>query len=208
LENGFDSERGKAAIRRLNNIHSHFNISNEDFLYVLSTFVMEPVRWNARFAYRKSTQKEKETAYIFWREMAKRMNIKYVPGSFEEVEQFNLRYEKEKFAYCEGGRKVADSTLDLFLGWWLPTWLFRFGRPFVFAILDDHLLSAFHYKKPPAVFRIIIYGLMKIRAGIMAFIPLPTKPKLRTQRKNRTYPKGYEIPALGAKPETGIAGDI
>ena len=39
LEWGYDSDRGKAALRRMNQIHGRFQISNDDFLYVLSTFI-------------------------------------------------------------------------------------------------------------------------------------------------------------------------
>ena len=38
MESGYDTDRGGAALRRMNEIHSRFKISNEDFLYVLSTF--------------------------------------------------------------------------------------------------------------------------------------------------------------------------
>src|SRR5687768_15301280 len=38
FEHGYDSERGRAAIRRMNQMHGRFPISNEDMLYVLSTF--------------------------------------------------------------------------------------------------------------------------------------------------------------------------
>ncbi len=204
LENGYDSERGKEALRRMNSIHHDFNISNDDYLYVLSTFVMEPVRWNAKFGYRKSTEKERQSAYIFWREMGKRMNIKDVPNSYEELEQFNIRYEKEHFAYCEGGRRVADSTLNLFLGWYLPKWLHWLGRPFVLAIMDKPLLDAFNYKQPSIFIRGLVNSVMAVRAFFMQFMPLPKKPTLRTTRKNKTYTKGYQIKDLGAKPK----GDI
>src|SRR5664279_5631639 len=30
---GYDSERGREALRRMNRIHGHFDISNDDFLY-------------------------------------------------------------------------------------------------------------------------------------------------------------------------------
>lgn len=41
-----DSDRGAAAIRRLNYIHGQFpDIKNEDYLYVLGLFIMEPMRW-------------------------------------------------------------------------------------------------------------------------------------------------------------------
>ena len=41
---GYDSERGRAALRRMNHIHGRFAIANDDFLYVLSTFIYEPIR--------------------------------------------------------------------------------------------------------------------------------------------------------------------
>ena len=52
LEWGYDSERGKRALRRLNQLHGRFTIANEDFLYVLSTFIFEPIRWNEQFGWR------------------------------------------------------------------------------------------------------------------------------------------------------------
>src|SRR6476619_6386035 len=39
VEHGFDSERGRRAIARMNALHARFHIPNIDFLYVLSTFV-------------------------------------------------------------------------------------------------------------------------------------------------------------------------
>lgn len=41
IEWGYDSERGKRALRRMNQLHGRFAIANEDFLYVLSTFIYE-----------------------------------------------------------------------------------------------------------------------------------------------------------------------
>jgi hypothetical protein len=53
IEHGYDSERGRRAIARMNALHGRSAIRNEDFLYVLSTFVFEPIRWNARFGWRR-----------------------------------------------------------------------------------------------------------------------------------------------------------
>jgi hypothetical protein len=44
-ENGLDSARGRAALARMNAMHGRFRIANEDMLYVLSTFLLEPIRW-------------------------------------------------------------------------------------------------------------------------------------------------------------------
>src|SRR6478752_7622371 len=42
VEHGYESERGKEALARMNMMHGRFRISNEDMRYVLSTFVIEP----------------------------------------------------------------------------------------------------------------------------------------------------------------------
>ena len=37
---GLDSERGRAALRRLNRIHGHYDIPNDEFRYVLATTIV------------------------------------------------------------------------------------------------------------------------------------------------------------------------
>src|SRR5436190_2800790 len=76
MEWGYDSERGKRALRRMNQIHGRFAIANSDFLYVLSTFVFEPIRWNARFGWRLMCEREKLGMFHFWRQVGQPMNIK------------------------------------------------------------------------------------------------------------------------------------
>src|SRR5436309_6253970 len=83
MEWGYDSDRGKAALRRMNQLHGRFNISNEDFLYVLSTFVFEPIRWNARWGWRLMCAQEKLSLFYFWREVGRRMNLKDLPTDFD-----------------------------------------------------------------------------------------------------------------------------
>ena len=52
MAHGYDSPLGRAALRRMNQIHGRFTIANEDYLYVLSTFIFEPARWIDRFGWR------------------------------------------------------------------------------------------------------------------------------------------------------------
>jgi hypothetical protein len=44
MEHGYDNERGRAAVERINALHGHFRISNGNFLYVLSSFIYGPIR--------------------------------------------------------------------------------------------------------------------------------------------------------------------
>src|SRR5437667_11177622 len=94
MEWGYDSDRGKRALRRMNQIHGRFAISNDDFLYVLSTFVFEPIRRNARFGWRPLSDHERLAYFHFWREVGRRMGIRAIPETYEAFERFNLDYER------------------------------------------------------------------------------------------------------------------
>ena len=85
----------------MNRIHGRFAIANEDFLYVLSTFVFEPIRWNARFGWRPLTEEEKLATFHFWREVGRRMAIKEIPESYDEFERYNEDYERRHFRRTE-----------------------------------------------------------------------------------------------------------
>src|SRR5436190_13152794 len=117
MERGYDSDRGKRALRRMNQLHGRFDISNDDFLYVLSTFIFEPIRWNARFGWRLMCEQERIAMFQFWREVGRRMNIKDIPAEYDVFERFNVEYEKTNFRYPDANHRVGAATRDLFLSW-------------------------------------------------------------------------------------------
>jgi len=196
---GYDSERGRAAQKRMNRIHKHFTIANDDYLYVLSTFIYEPIRWNARFGWRRMCQKEKLAAYYFWREIGRRMNIQGIPDTYEAFEQFNINYERDSFRYAESNQHVGEATRDLFLSWFgLPASVSKLFRPVVYALLDDAMLNAFGFPQPPQILRTLLTATLKTRAFALRFFPPRTKPYLYVEHaKHREYPQGYTIEQLG-----------
>ncbi len=200
IEHGYESERGKEAILKMNRMHGARNIPNHSMLYVLSTFVLEPWRWNQRFGYRKATPNEKIAVHRLWYEIGTRMGIKDIPDSFEAMETMNMEYEKKYFAYSEGGRKVADATVNLMLSWYFPQWLWLLTRPFIIAIMDEHLRKSLNYPKPGILVQLSLKLGMNARKVIRRMLPLRKKPVHRTKRKVKTYPKGYELSELGAQP--------
>jgi hypothetical protein len=199
-EFGYDSERGRAALKRMNGIHKRFDISNEDFLYVLSTFVFEPVRWMKRFGWREMTDNERIAFFHFWREVGRRMNIYDIPRSYESFEQYNVSYERENFRFTESSRHVAIATRDLFLSWLLPKPVWKIGEPFVYALMDDRLLEAFGFPKPSAAMRKLVEGALRTRSRLVRLLPERGKPRLRSEMKHRTYPSGYRTEELGPPP--------
>ena len=197
LEHGYDSERGRAAIRRMNRLHGRFDISNEDYLYVASTFIFEPIRWNARFGWRPLIDQEKLAAFYYWREIGRRMNIRSIPDGLGELERYNVEYEREHFRYSDANRRVAAAVRNMFLGWFLPRPLHRLGEPAIYAMLDEPLLEAFGFPKPPPALRRLVEGALKMRGRLIRLLPERRKPRLRTGPRRPTYPKGYHIEALG-----------
>ena len=42
MQNGYDGERGQQAIAHINKIHGFYHIENDEYLFVLSTFMLTP----------------------------------------------------------------------------------------------------------------------------------------------------------------------
>jgi hypothetical protein len=198
-EEGYSSEKGKRAIRRMNRIHGRFEISNEDFLYVLSTFVYEPIRWNARFGWRPLVEQERLASFHFWRAVGSRMAIKEIPEDYAEFERFNVEYERANFVRTEAGVRVGRATRAMFLAWF-PFVPERVGAAGIHALLDEPLLAAFGFPRPSRAVRSVTTAGLRGRARIVALLPHRRRPRLRTRMRHRTYPRGYAIEALGPPP--------
>jgi hypothetical protein len=197
IENGYDSERGRAALKRMNQLHHRWQISNDDYLYVLSVFVFVPAEWYAMYGTRPLTEKENLAIYYFWCEVAKRMGIKNVPDTYEAFYQFYKAYERQHFTYTDASRRVADATIRIFLNWY-PAFLRPIVKQAIYALLDDPLREAFRYPAAPAWFKALTLGGLKLGARLIKLLPPRTQPYLRTKDRNLTYPHGYEIEKIGA----------
>lgn len=198
VEHGYDSERGKEALKNMNRMHGASHISNDLMLYVLSTFVVEPHRWNLRFGYRKATENELIANHKLWFEIGTRMGIQAIPDTFSAMEQMNIGYEQAHFGYSVGGRKVADATLNLMLSWYFPRFTWDLFRPFLIALMDEPLRVALQYKRPSVFVVQALNIAMTCRKQVLKLMPGRKKPYLRTKRKIKTYPQGYSISELGS----------
>ncbi len=196
-ENGLDSERGQQAVARINDMHGSYRISNNDMLYVLSTFVLEPVRWLERFGKRPMTQTEIIACVHYYRALGTSMHIKQIPQSHAEFELFNREYEANNFCYADTNAEIGSLTRDLLLSMYLPKRLVPFARSAVYALCDPPLRNAMGFKKPPRWLEIVLKRGLHIRASVLRVLPSRRHPRLITKRKRPTYPCGYQIVKLG-----------
>jgi hypothetical protein len=193
---GYSSPEGRAAIRRMNQMHGRYTISNDEFLYVLSTFIYEPVRWNARYGWRPLTETEKLAGFYFWREVGRRMNIRDIPTSYPSFEAFNRHYEAEHFAYSPANARLAKVTKKLFLSWVAPKALWPLLEPLIHAVMDQPMRRAFGFPEPPVWAQWTVTGILRLRARLVRVLPPRRTPyRLPTPK---TYPEGYTIEQVGA----------
>lgn len=204
-EKGYDSDYGKIVISKMNELHGRWNLQNEDMLYVLSTFIFEPIRWHEKFGWRKPTHHEKRANYHFWLEVGKRMGITDFPETLEKYEQFNIEHEEKHFVYDDANQKIGSSTVNLFLSWY-PAILRPIVREGILSFMDEPLLAAMGFKKPNSLIRFLSHAGLKSLGLILHFMPPRKKPFLYTELLTKTYPQGFKAEDLGAKYEK-TAGD-
>jgi hypothetical protein len=196
MEWGYDSERGCAALERMNAIHGRFQIANDDYLYVLSTFVFEPIRWNARFGWRPMCEQERLAFFHFWQAVGRRMGVRDIPQSYSAFEQFNLEYERSRFVFSESNRRIGEATRELFASWF-PRLLRPAVRRTINALLDEPVRKAFGFPSSPGWLRALVVAALKLRAWLVARLPARRRPRLRSEMARPTYPMGYRMDEIG-----------
>jgi mpaB/rubber oxygenase-like protein len=198
-EEGWDGELGRRALRRMNQIHGRFEIANDDFLYVLSAMVLEPIRWNERFGRRPWIEEESRAQFFFWREVGRRMAIKDIPPSLEDLERLNVEYERTRFAFTEAGHRLARAQQAVFLAWF-PSIPKRLGARALSALLEEHVVDALGLVRPTGGERRAAEAALRLRARALRLFPARRRPHLRTTMQRRSYPDGWTIEALGPPP--------
>jgi len=196
LDHGLDSGRGREATRRMNRMHGRHEITNDDYLYVLSVITLEPLRWNRRWGWRKYSEKELAAQLAYMRQLARRMNIRDVPPTLDQLERWSVAYEDANMRFTDANRRVADATLNLYVSWYARP--FRpLVRALALALLDDRLLASFGYRRPPAPVGAAVDAALRLRALALRFAPRRRTPRLITAQPARTYPAGHRVQDLG-----------
>ncbi|WP_243059351.1 oxygenase MpaB family protein [Nocardioides sp. SR21] len=203
---GFEHPEAKAAIRRINAMHRAYDIPNDEFRYVLSTFVVVPKRWMDDYGKRPFTANEIEASVQYYRVLGRHMNIKDVPETYAGFEELMDSYEAEHFAYDEGARQVADSTLALMQTFYAKP-LQKPAGLFARALMDQPLRDAFRYDAPPLAVQSLSRAALKARGVALRAFPARRRPKLIEDISwIRSYPDGYDVEQLGTFPVPGVKG--
>lgn len=197
METGYEVGEGARAIAQMNHIHGFYGIPNEDFLFVLWTFIDFPIQWLREFGWRAFTPHEEEAWFNFWAEIGRRMKLRDVPESKAAFDAFVRDYESREFVPNEASKAVADATIRI-LENWFPTPLRPAVAPIVLCLVPPHLLAPIGRKAPPAELQQLVRGILKTRAVVKRFVSIEQLPAGLQGTLNRTYPgNSYAIESLG-----------
>jgi hypothetical protein len=207
LEHGLASEPGRAAIRRMNQMHGAYPISNDDKLYVLCTFVTMPIRWLDSYGWRPLTEAEKTASANYYRALGQLMGIKDIPATHQEFAAFLDRYEAENFGFDDGGLAVSEATLKLMATFGPNRFAPRAAVTwFAKGLMDDPLLDAFRYRRRAGWERAVATGALRLRGRVVRRMPPRREPLYARQLPNiRSYPNGYEVAELGTFPASAAS---
>jgi hypothetical protein len=202
LEHGTDSQQGRTAIRRMNQMHRAYGIGNDDLRYVLATFVVMPIRWVDDFGWRPMTETERVASANYYRHLGRRMGIREIPATWQAFARLLDAYERTHFGFDPGARDVAESTLAL-LATFPPNHLLPAAlvRRISLALMDPPLLAAFGFPRPGRTMRTLARTGLRARGRVVRLLPPRQEPYFARQLPQvRSYPDGYEVAGLGTFP--------
>jgi len=191
---GVDSERSHAAVGRLNRIHGHYSIPNDEFQYVLATTLVGPVRWISRYGWRPLDAKEVVALTRFTTRFGELMNITGLPETYDGYLQLLVDYERDHFAPDPANTRVTEATIRI--GRQTAPWYLRAGfRRVSIALMDEPLRVALGMPRQPRALIVAVDLGLRLRAKALRFL---AKPRLAPyERVHPTYPNGYELSRIG-----------
>lgn len=213
IDYGLDDARGRTAVRRINQMHRSYDISNDDLLYVLCTFVVVPVRWIDTWGWRPTTRPEREASALVYANLGRHMGITGIPEDYAGFAAFQDAYEAQHFAFDPGAHEVAMATLRL-----MTTF-----RPFTvlppsvtlrlsYALLDEPLLRALGLPLPTRAERLLVAAVFRARAHVERLMPPRRRDKpARNLSSIRSYPRSarsqWPLEELGTFPGCPVQHD-
>ncbi len=194
IENGYSSREGAQAIQRINRMHARHPITNEQMLYVLATFVVEPILWMREFGHRELYPVEKQALFHFWLAVGKRMGIKDLFADLTIMTQYHEDYEKTFMVFSENNARLYQGVLPVVASM-MPFPLNRMIAGLLPAIMSERLCRAFQLEPASSLLKTPIRWALRTRSWIASM--LPSRAAYRTRMKHPTYPDGHQIKSLG-----------
>ncbi|OTA98099.1 hypothetical protein M426DRAFT_326255 [Hypoxylon sp. CI-4A] len=183
------SERSPNGIARMNFLHSRYvkegTISNNDLLYTLSVFIIEPPRFARLYDWRPMNEMERCAYGVFWKSVGDAMGIEYKgclaraePGwrdgieFAEDIEAWAKDYEIVAMKPSKVCAKPAQALIPM-ITYWVPWFAKSFFNQIIISLLGERVRDAFMLPEPDISAMATVYSLLSVRRFVMRYLTLP-----------------------------------
>lgn len=193
IHHGLDSVQGDQVIASLNRMHGRWSIRNDDFLWVLGTFVVPSTRFLDRFAWRRVSGEEREATAAWFHAMGERMGLHDVPVGYQDFEAFVDDYEDRELAPTPEARRLFNASLPM-TETMVPPALRRWSRQLFAVLVDEPARSALALPVPNRGLAATVTTAMLARSMAAHARPVPV---FVSGGAYGPYTDGYAIEDLG-----------
>lgn len=190
---GIDSPRSHAALRRLNKIHGHYDIPDDEFAYVLATTIVGPVRWISAYGWRPLDPHELVAIAKVTTRFGELMGIKHLPTTYDGYLTLLVDYERQHFAHTPAATRLAEASIRIAREV-APPPLKPLIRRVTIAMFDEPLRRALGMPRQPAWFVRAVHVGLRLRGRLLRLAPPRRTPYLH---RPTTYPSGHRLEDLG-----------
>lgn len=195
MEHGFAPGPGRDAARRVNAMHRHYDIHEDDFVAVGCDEALCGLELAERYGWRPVSEKEREALRIFYDHQSRAYGSRRsLPPSIPAMQAFWSDYLDDQARFEPQNRRLADATLGYFVQLF-PRWMAPLARVLLLGQLDPRIIRACGMKQPSALSRWLA-GMMLRRMGKADPVPDGAPDGLEALVA-KVYPEGWEIARLG-----------
>lgn len=149
---GYKSEEGRAAVQRMEEIHSRFLIDDELKLYTLATVMLEPDRLALQFGHDPFSPIDRQARWHFWCGIAEAMGLEMPAATRNDFLDWMIEYEDRTYANTPDAVGCYEGLVEDWLRWypvWVPNreWL---ARQSLSGLLDPKLREVMGVEPPVA----------------------------------------------------------
>ncbi|KAF8980705.1 hypothetical protein BGZ46_003837 [Entomortierella lignicola] len=180
-ERANDDMRAKAAIDRINFIHSHYKIPQEEYMYNLSLLTLEARRWIDRYEWRTLTELEKNAMLAVFTDLGRKIGIENIPETLDDFEEWMVNYELQNMKYAPINSTMADSVVGVPQSMVSSPEAKARIKKFIVAILEPRVRAAVGYDEPTKTQVFVSESILWVRGCIVKYLMMPrTIPNLVT----------------------------
>ncbi|KAF9438796.1 hypothetical protein BGZ76_004633 [Entomortierella beljakovae] len=173
LERANDEKRMEAAVDRINFFHSNYRILDEDFIYSMSSFAVQPTHFIDKFEWRKVTELEKNALFAVWSDLLRKMNLKDLPPTLEEFNVWIDAYVARKMKISPANNKLVRGSLSVPEAMVKSPRAKAFVRSFYVSLLDPKYIDAMELERPSWAMCCFSKSVLWIRGRIVKYFMFP-----------------------------------